>query len=102
MHYFLVELDSTTDVCGCRDLHLVFSIASRHYIHGNTSKDVHVQELSLACTRRGLETPHNRGGSSEELASLLVSIPDRAVSSSLKALQPAAFATQVSLPLCLY
>ena len=57
-----------------------------------------VQELSLACDRPGFNLPNHGGGRSEELASLLVSIPDRAAASSLKALRPAAFARQVSLP----
>ena len=56
-----------------------------------------MQELSSACERAGLQKAHDSSGSAEELASLLVSIPDRAASSSLKGLQPSAFTRQVSV-----
>lgn len=51
----------------------------------------------MACKRAGLDKAQVANGNTEELAALLVSVPDRAAPSCLKALQPAAFARQVSV-----
>ncbi len=56
-----------------------------------------VQDLSSACQVAGSQEGRVGNIRSEELASLLVSIPDRATLSSLRALQPAAFVRQVCL-----
>lgn len=54
------------------------------------------QELSAGCREAIAPRPHASSASLEELASLLVSIPDRAAASHLSALQPSAFARQVN------
>lgn len=56
-----------------------------------------MQELSAACREADDQGPHASRQSAEELASLLMSVPDRAPTSSLPALQPAAFAKQASV-----
>ena len=55
------------------------------------------QELSVYCSRSGDQESHAGSLSTEEVALLLTSVPDRAATSNLQPLQPAAFARQVSV-----
>ena len=55
-----------------------------------------LQELAAYCSRNRDQEAHAGSLSTEEVALLLTSVPDRAAASNLQPLQPAAFARQVS------